>query len=152
MSIKKLLPVIILILTAVATITIKKCKSDSVVKKYETTQNVPPLSREISRIPPDANTHQTGLDRNPDRLFFTKHARCRMKCRHITQQEVKEILINGEINYNKIDLQAVRGPKYAVEGITHDGQHVRIIFAPNTQYISVVTVIDLEEDFQCTCD
>ncbi len=53
-----------------------------------------------------------------------------MKCRRITQQEVKDILVNGTINYNKSDLNDSRGPSYAVEGMTRDRQKVRIIFAP----------------------
>ncbi len=34
-------------------------------------------------------------------LVFTRHARCRMDCRHITVQEIKEILDKGSINYSK---------------------------------------------------
>ena len=39
-----------------------------------------------------------------------------------------------------------------LEGNTDDGQHVRIIFAPKKQHISVVTVIDLENEFECDCN
>jgi hypothetical protein len=92
---------------------------------------------------------ERGLDRNAKDLFFTKHARCRMKCRHITQEEVKEILESGEINYRKSELDAPQGPKYAVEGYSHEKQHIRCIFAPNTQHLTVVTVIDLDEDWEC---
>ena len=55
-----------------------------------------------------------GLDRNASELYFTKHARCRMKCRHITQAEVKEILAEGTVNYNKSDLQDPKGATYAI--------------------------------------
>lgn len=92
------------------------------------------------------------FDRSGKNLFFTKHARCRMKCRHITQQEVRDILINGTINYNKSDLTDPRGPTYAVEGMTKDRQKVRIIFAPKQQHMTVVTVIDLEQEYICNCN
>ena len=75
-----------------------------------------------------------------------------MKCRHITQQEVKDILVNGTINYNKSELNDPRGPTYALEGRTKDGQKVRIIFAPKKEHTTVVTVIDLENEFACNCD
>jgi hypothetical protein len=75
-----------------------------------------------------------------------------MKCRYITQQEVKDILAAGTINYAKSDLQDPRGNTYAVEGITRDRQKVRIIFAPKKQHVSVVTVIDLQEEFACNCN
>jgi hypothetical protein len=75
-----------------------------------------------------------------------------MKCRHITRQEVKEVLAEGTINYNKSNLNDPKGPTYALEGITGDGQHVRIIFAPKQSRVAVVTVIDLENEYDCHCN
>ena len=75
-----------------------------------------------------------------------------MKCRQITQQEVKEILAEGEINYSKSNLDDPQGPTYALEGVTDDRQNVRIIFAPKQQHMSVVTVIDLDVEHQCDCN
>lgn len=76
-----------------------------------------------------------------------------MRCRHITQEEVWEILNTGTINYNKSDLQAAEGPKYALEGYSHDRQHIRAIFAPHQRHMTVVTVIDLDNDWPCpSCD
>ncbi len=95
---------------------------------------------------------QVKFDRSATNLFFTKHAKCRMKCRHISQQEVKDILVNGTIDYNKSDLNDPRGPSYAVEGMTKDRQKVRIIFAPKQQHLTVVTVIDLEQEYVCNCN
>ncbi|MDB5193557.1 MAG: hypothetical protein JWQ96_3120, partial [Segetibacter sp.] len=72
-----------------------------------------------------------------------------MACRDITQKEVREILAEGSINYNKSELDDPQGPTYALEGETNDRQHVRIIFAPKQKHIAVVTVIDLENDYEC---
>jgi len=105
---------------------------------------------------PSANSRNS-LDvfRDPDaEYFFTKHARCRMECRSITQKEVKEIVRKADVNYNKSDLDAAQGPKYALEGYTsRDRQHVRIIVAPKQKHLSIVTVIDLDKDWECpSCD
>lgn len=82
--------------------------------------------------------------------FFTKHARCRMECRSITQKEVKEIVRKAEVNYAKSELDAAQGPKYALEGYTSkDRQHVRVIVAPKKKHLSIVTVIDLDKDWEC---
>jgi hypothetical protein len=82
--------------------------------------------------------------------FFTKHARCRMDCRHITQREVKEIVRKAEVNYAKSELDAPRGPKYALEGYTSkEKQHIRIIAAPKQKHLTIVTVIDLDEEWAC---
>lgn len=89
--------------------------------------------------------------RDPDaEYFFTKHARCRMDCRRITQKEVKEIVRKAEVNYSKSELDAPQGPKYALEGYTSkDQQHVRIIVAPKQKHLSIVTVIDLDKEWEC---
>ena len=74
-----------------------------------------------------------------------------MACRHIDESEVKEILAIGKINVNKIQ-QDERGTTYPLEGITHDRQHVRIVFAPKgNNALEVVTCIDLDTDWACDC-
>lgn len=74
-----------------------------------------------------------------------------MDCRHIDALEVKDILAHGTINYKKSELngEACRH-KYAVEGYAKE-QHLRIIFAPCNNDITVVTCIDLENEWQCHC-
>lgn len=94
-----------------------------------------------------------GLNRQPDKIIYSKHARCRMACRHISEQEVQEILKNGSINYRKSEIgdRPECRRKYALEGNTHDGQRVRIIFAPCRGEVTVVTVIDLGQEWACDC-
>jgi hypothetical protein len=90
------------------------------------------------------------FDRNIQKIVYTKHARCRMDCRHIDEMEVMEILKQGQINAAKIE-EDERGKTYPLEGITHDKQHVRIVFAPKQDELVVVTVIDLEKEWPCNC-
>ena len=100
------------------------------------------------------NSSQTtgSLDRNINHLILTKHARCRMECRDITEEEIKEILHEGNINYNKSDLNDNRGATYALEGYSHEHQHLRIVFAPKQNEMVVVTCIDLDKEWQCDCN
>ena len=81
-------------------------------------------------------------------LNYSRHAKCRMECRHIDESEVKEILQKGEINYSK-EQENEKGVTYPLEGVTHDGQHVRIVFAPHENDVTVVTCIDLDKDWPC---
>ncbi len=101
-------------------------------------------------------TEQTGrgLNRHPAAINYSKHAKCRMQCRHISQSEVEDILHNGSINYGKSEIgdNPDCSRKYAVEGTTNDGQRVRIIFAPCASEVTVVTVIDLGQEWQCDCE
>ena len=106
-----------------------------------------------TKPPSDEANRDGGFDRRhgDGKLIYSKHARCRMACRHIDESEVQEILQTGSINERKSEPAARPDPKYALEGRTHDGQQVRIIFAPASRGMVVVTVIDLDTDWTCDC-
>lgn len=122
------------------------------------TQNtdVPVNTGDNTRIPPVKDptvspTRDEGFNRRVSNIIYSKHARCRMGCRHIDESEVKEILETGKVNLNKIESNE-RGKTYPLEGITHDRQHVRIVFSPKDDgSVVVVTCIDLDTDWQCDC-
>jgi hypothetical protein len=86
---------------------------------------------------------------NPS-LVFSKHARCRMACRHVDEEEIKELLKSGTINERKIE-KSSRGTTYPIEGISRDGQLLRVVVAPHNEKIVVVTVIDLRQEWSCDC-
>lgn len=89
--------------------------------------------------------------RNAAHLKLTKHAKCRMECRHITLQEIKEILKNGDENYAK-DREGSKGDKtYALEGYSSEQQHIRIVIASENNEVVVITCIDLDKDWPCNC-
>lgn len=93
------------------------------------------------------------FNRHPSRIHYSKHARCRMECRHIDEQEIKFILEQGTLNFKKTVLQ--EDPcknKYAVEGLTSQGHRLRIIFAPCGDEMTVVTCIDLGVEWTCHCN
>ncbi|WP_462250932.1 DUF4258 domain-containing protein [Ferruginibacter sp.] len=144
---KKWVPYILILLMVIAIIVIKQCKSNQEpAPKPKVTNNdkqEDPASNKTDR--------DKGFDRRTSYLEYSNHAKCRMLCRKISQVEVEEIMRDGKINYNKSDLQNARCPRYAVEGVTNDDQRVRIVYAQCNESTTVVTVIDLETDFKCSC-
>ncbi len=88
---------------------------------------------------------------NGKKLILTKHARCRMGCRQIDAFEVNEILTHGRINQRKSQPNASPCPKYAIEGESRDGQTVRAVIADCDRNVKLVTVIDLDNDYKCSC-
>lgn len=92
------------------------------------------------------------FNREPSKIIYSRHARCRMACRQIDETEVREILEKGVINDEKSDPASNPDPKYALEGVTHDGQEVRIIFAVAEKGMVVITVIDLQKEWSCNCN
>ena len=98
-----------------------------------------------------SSIRQRGFDRRISTLEYTQHARCRMDCRHISQNDINDIMRNGEINYAKTDVNDQPCPTYALQGYSNDGQHLRVIFAQCETKTKVVTCYDLEKDFECHC-
>ncbi|XZF13187.1 DUF4258 domain-containing protein [Chitinophagaceae bacterium MMS25-I14] len=84
-------------------------------------------------------------------LVYTKHARCRMDCRHITEDEIREVLQDGHVNEEKSNPSDTPCPTYAIEDDTREGQKLRIVFAKCDNEVKVVTCIDRGKEFECDC-
>lgn len=97
------------------------------------------------------STEPDGRHKNIPQLIYTKHARCRMECRHINEQEIKDILEQDHINQRKSNDEGKPCPTYAYEGRSHDNQHLRIVIARCESVWKVVTCIDLDNEFECDC-
>ena len=123
---------------------------DPVAPEHSTHTQNSDRSRD-SPSPADDDNRETNFDRRPSKIIYTKHARCRMGCRHIDETEVKEILERGRINHAKSDPASRPDPTYALEGRTNDGQEVRIVFAAADEGMVVITVIDLQKKWSCNC-
>jgi hypothetical protein len=105
----------------------------------------------VGPTPSEYPNRAEGFNRRASSIIYSKHARCRMECRHIDESEVKEILEKGTVNLTKVESDG-RGKTYPLEGVTHDRQHVRIVFAPKEDgSVVVVTCIDLDTDWTCDC-
>ncbi len=85
-------------------------------------------------------------------ISYTKHARCRMECRNISEEEIITILKTGSVNFSKSEVHAEPCKKYAIEGKTNDGQEVRIIFGKCNDVTKVITAIDLGVEHECHCE
>jgi hypothetical protein len=101
----------------------------------------------------DPSGRYSGLPFDPHApVVLTRHARCRMDCRHITIKEIHEILDSGTINYSKSEPDARPDPKYAMEGFTSERQHLRIILAPEEGKLVIITCIELGVEWACSCN
>lgn len=86
------------------------------------------------------------------KLEYTQHGECRMKCRNISETEIKEVLKSGKVNYDKSEVHDKPCPSYAVEGKTASGKELRIVIADCDTISRVVTTIDLKmEHDNCDC-
>lgn len=74
-----------------------------------------------------------------------------MGCRHITEQEIKEIVENGTVNYRKSGIGSKGDSTFALEGFSHENQHIRVVVAPESDGLVIITCIDLEHEWPCNC-
>lgn len=140
---KKYIPYFLLLIGATALLLIK---SHQVGKHYNNVS----ADQTITTLHGESISSNDDLNRSATNIIYSKHARCRMDCRHIDEAEVKEILKNGEVNERKIEEDS-RGKTYPLEGVS-EGHHLRIVFAPKgNNAVEVVTCIDLDNDFECDC-
>ncbi len=97
--------------------------------------------------------NSSGTDyRNTSNLIYTRHAKCRMECRHIDAGEVKEVIEDGQLNESKSGPGKNNDETYALEGWSTDNQHIRVVVTPESDGLLVITVIDLGKDWPCDCD
>lgn len=89
--------------------------------------------------------------RNISHLILTKHVKCRMDCRHITEEEIKEILKDGSVNYAKSGIGSKGDSTFALEGYSHENQHIRVVVAPEGDGLVIITCIDLGKEWPCNC-
>ena len=142
-QLKKAAPLILVAALAIVLFAARRCNNEQ----------IPGSKTSVSgtKQNKDATDRDKGFDRRISYLEYSNHAKCRMQCRKISQAEVEEIMQDGKINYRKSDLQNSRCPQYALEGVTADNQEVRIVFAQCNEKSVVVTVIDLDTDWSCSC-
>jgi hypothetical protein len=91
------------------------------------------------------------LERHPRSIAYTRHARCRMDCRHISEADIETILEHGVINLNRSNRNDSPCPTFAVQGQTDGGESLRVVFAQCDVETKVVTCYNLKKDFTCQC-
>ena len=117
---------------------------------YEPNQTAPTAHQDNTQ-PHTAGDQQNVIDPNAH-LIYTKHARCRMDCRHISEADIKEVLREGHVNEAKSQQNQSPCPTYAIEDNRNsDGIRLRIVFAKCETEVKVVTCIDRDDEFACDC-
>lgn len=134
LMIKKLLPFLLLAAMAIAVFLLRQRSGPATSKERTTSTSV----------------RDRGFARQVAYLVYSKHARCRMSCRQISESDVQDIMRSGTINYNKSELEK-RCPVYAVQGTTNDGENLRVIFAQCKEKTTVVTCYHMDKEFECDC-
>ena len=90
------------------------------------------------------------LDTN--KLVLSKLAACRMHAQGITAEEIKEVIKHGDVNFSKSEVHATPCQKYAIEGSTKSGHHLRIMCGACPAETQIITTFDLGlKTDTCSC-
>lgn len=81
-------------------------------------------------------------------VVYTHHARERMDCRQVTEDEVLAVLKDGVLDPSRTRNDG-ECPSVALEATSADGQELRVVFAQCEGENRVVTAIDLGADHGC---
>lgn len=91
------------------------------------------------------------FDRHPSLLVYTARARCSMNCRHISRNDIVEIMKKGIINFYKSSRNARPCPIFALQGQTAAGKSMQVMFAQCASQTLVLTCYNLRDSFTCHC-
>ena len=79
------------------------------------------------------------------RIVFSEHAKCIITCKGISEEETKDVLKNGDVNFRNSDTHQVPCPSYVFEG-----KDVTVLCTVCDSISEVINVIRLNEK-QDTC-
>ncbi|RYZ19836.1 MAG: DUF4258 domain-containing protein [Chitinophagaceae bacterium] len=91
------------------------------------------------------------LERHPAAIYYTRHARCRMDCRRISEADIRTVIERGVVNLAKSDPRDRPCPTLAVQGETLRGESIRVIVAQCSGQTRVITCYNLHKEFECHC-
>lgn len=96
-------------------------------------------------------TRKEAFNRNINELQYTKAVRCRMECRAISEEDIKEVVKKGIIHFNRSNRRGQPCPTFALQGRTKDQEYIRVHFAQCPDTTTVLDCYNLEQDTECNC-
>jgi hypothetical protein len=105
----------------------------------------------VTKDSPSERTSVNSEKHRHEPLVYTKHARCRMDCREITEAEIASVIQSGTINTKKSDSRDKPCPTIAYEGTGTDGHKLRIVIADCESKDRVVLILILILILSCIC-
>ena len=80
------------------------------------------------------------------------HAACRMDCRKVSKEDVRQVLLKGKQNDEKSEPNHPSCPRFVLESKTNNKEALRIVIADCEDKAILITVIDLKNNYKCDCE
>jgi hypothetical protein len=92
---------------------------------------------------------KTNLVRNP--VKYDKISNCQRECLSLSDNEVLEIMSEGDITFNKSEVHATPCKKYWFEGKTKSGRELNIIFGWCERETMIYNIEEVGNAKNCNC-
>jgi len=89
---------------------------------------------------------------NRTEVSYSQKAICLMKCGNISEEGVREILKDGDVDFSASETRAKPCPSYIIEGETKEGQSLRVIIVKCDSTTTVLEASDFGRKYECSCD
>lgn len=76
-------------------------------------------------------------------MQFSNKAKCQMLCMKMKESDVKKLLQEGEVNYNKSDVHQKPYALFAIENTNNDEPHYRVLISDRDSISEVIDIINL---------
>lgn len=95
--------------------------------------------------------HQKELFNRHTTIIYTDYALCVMQCRNITKNDINFLMQHGVINLSRSNNKNTSCPTYALQGYTHKGDYLRVLFEQCFSKTLLLTCYNLKKETVCNC-
>lgn len=86
-------------------------------------------------------------------IEFLNDSSCKLQCRGITENEIKEVLKNGNVDYSRSNVHAKPFARYTVEGSSNNGKLICVLADDCDTITKIISAIEVNNKTDtCKCN
>ena len=90
------------------------------------------------------------LQKHP--LHISLQGACQLNCLDLSEEIIKELLINGDVNFSESQVHDAKCPVYAIDGSDYPGGKLRVFFEQCDSITVLASALYLNNPHNCGCD
>ena len=75
-----------------------------------------------------------------------------LHCLDLSEEIIKELLINGDVNFSESEVHDAKCPVYAIDGSDYPGGELRVFFEQCDSITVLASALYLNNPHNCGCD
>ena len=90
------------------------------------------------------------LQKHP--LQISLQGACQLSCLDLSEDIIRELLINGDVNFSESQVHDAKCPVYAIDGSDYPGGELRVFFEQCDSITVMASALYLDNPHNCGCD